>query len=149
MVTKKQIENLLKEAIRSGDDVRKRTYRMLLSAARLAEVEKIGELDDSEVIAVLQKEVKSRRETIADAEQAGRPDLIDAANAEIAILEEFLPEPFSLEKLEVLAKEAIAEAGATSMREMGQVMKILMPRLQGRATGDQASQIVRKLLQSP
>jgi uncharacterized protein len=149
MVTKKQIENLLKEAIRSGDDVRKRTYRMLLSAARLAEVEKIGELDDSEVIAVLQKEVKSRRETIADAEQAGRPDLIDAANAEIAILEEFLPEPFSLEKLEVLAKEAIAEAGATSIREMGQVMKILMPRLQGRARGDQASQIVRKLLQSP
>jgi hypothetical protein len=149
MVTKKQIEDLLKEAIRSGDDVRKRTYRMLLSAARLAEVEKIGELDDSELLAVLQKEVKSRRETIADAEQAGRPDLIDAANAEIAILEEFLPEPFSLEKLEVLAKEAIAEAGATSIREMGQVMKILMPRLQGRARGDQASQIVRKLLQSP
>jgi uncharacterized protein YqeY len=147
MTTKKQIENLLKEAMRSGDDVRKSTYRMALSAIKLAEVEKVAELNDSEMNAVLQKEVKSRRETIADAEQAEREDIIQAAMAEIAILVELLPEPMSMEELESMAKDAIEETGATSIREMGQVMKVLMPRTQGRATGEQTSQVVRKLLQ--
>jgi uncharacterized protein len=147
MTTKTQIETSLKDAIRSGDDVRKRTYRMALSAIKLAEVEKVGELSDTEMISVLQKEVKSRRETITDAEQAGRNDIIQAAQAEIAILEELLPEPISQDKLEAMAKEAIEEVGAKSIREMGQVMKVLMPRIQGRATGEQTSQVVRKLLQ--
>lgn len=147
MNTKIKIENLLKEAIRSGDNVRKRTYRMVLSAIKLVEVEKIGELNDSEIISVLQKEVKSRRETIADAEQLDRKDIIDEAMAEIHILEELLPEPMSTEKLQEMAKAVIEEVGATSMREMGQVMKVLLPRVQGRATGEQASQVVRKLLQ--
>lgn len=147
MTTKRQIEEALKEAMRSKDDVRKRTLRMVLSSAKLAEVEKGGDLDEAGLISVLQKEVKSRREAIADAQRAGRPDLVEDAEAEIQVLNEFLPEPISTEKLELMAKEAIDEVGATSMREMGQVMKILMPRLQGQATGEQASQIVRKLLQ--
>lgn len=147
MNTKIKIENLLKEAIRSGDNVRKRTYRMVLSAIKLFEVEKIGELNDAEIISVLQKEVKSRRETISDAEQLDRKDIIEEAMAEIHILEELLPEPMSTEKLQEMAKAVIEEVGATSMREMGQVMKVLLPRVQGRATGEQASQVVRKLLQ--
>jgi hypothetical protein len=98
-------------------------------------------------MAILHKEIKSRREAIADAEKAGRPDLIQAGEAEIAILEGFLPKGFSSEELDALARQAVTEAGATSIREMGAVMKLLMPRLQGRATGDQASQAVRKLLQ--
>lgn len=147
MTTKKQLEEALKEAMRSRDDVRKRTLRMVLSAIKLSEIEKGEGLEDSEMMAVLQKEVKSRKESIADAQHAGRPDLVDAAEAEIKVLEEYLPEPLTPDQLELIAKDAIDEVGATSMREMGQVMKVLMPRIQGQATGEQASQIVRNLLQ--
>ena len=145
--TKSQLESALKDAMRAGDDVRKRTLRMALSAIRLAEVEKGGALDESATLAILQKEIKSRHEVIADAQRAHRPDLEADANAEIKVLEEYLPQPFTPEELEALARQVIAEVGATGPREMGQVMKALVPRLQGRATGDQASQAVRKLLQ--
>jgi uncharacterized protein YqeY len=147
MNTKAQLESSLKDAMRSGDDVRKRTIRMALSSIRLQEVERGGAVDDNAVLAILQKEVKSRQETIQDAERANRADLVQAAQAEILVLQGFLPRPFTPEELEALAKQAVAEVGATSLREMGQVMKVLVPRLEGRATGDQASQAVRKLLQ--
>jgi hypothetical protein len=146
MTTKSELENALKDAMRSGDDVRKRTLRMALSSIRLAEVEKGSALDDNALMAVLQKEMKTRQEAIEEAQTAKRPDLEAEAKAEIVVLQSFLPLQLSPEELESLARQAIAETGATSAREMGQVMKVLMPRLQGRATGDQASQIVRKLL---
>jgi hypothetical protein len=104
-------------------------------------------MDEAAYMAIIQKEIKSRRESIADAEKANRPEMIVQAEEEIKILQGYLPASLSQEELENLARSAIVEAGATSIREMGQVMKILMPRLQGRATGDQASQVVRKLLQ--
>jgi len=132
--------------MRAQDDLRKRTLRMALSAIRLAEIESKQTLDDATVMAVLQKEVKSRQEAIAEAKKANRPDLVEAAQAEIEVLQSYLPQPFSAAELEQLAREAIAEAGATSPRDMGQVMKILMPRLQGRATGSEANQVLRRLL---
>ena len=147
MDLKTQLQEALKDAMRARDDLRKNTLRMVLSAIRLTEVDKGADLDDQGVMAILHKEIKSRRESMADAERAGRPDLIQAGEAEIAILEGFLPKGFSAEELDALARQAVAEAGATTIREMGAVMKLLMPRLQGRATGDQASQAVRKLLQ--
>lgn len=147
MDTKTQLETALKDAIRSNDELRKRTLRMALSNIRLTEIDKGVKLDESGLLAILQKEVKTRHEVIADAEKAARPDLIVEAQAEIAILEEYLPKALTEPELEILARQVIAEVGATSPREMGQVMKTLMPRLQGRATGDQASQVVRKLLQ--
>jgi uncharacterized protein YqeY len=146
MTLKEQLETSLKDAMRAGDEVRKRALRMVLSAIRLAEVEKGQPLDDAGVTGVLLKEVKSQQEAIADAQKANRPDLIANTQAEIAVLEGFLPRPFSPEELEQLARQAISETGATSQKEMGMVMKTLMPRLQGRATGDQASQVVRRLL---
>ena len=97
-------------------------------------------------MAVLQKEVKSRNESIADAQRAGRPDLIAAAQDEIGVLETFLPKPFTAQELEDLARQAIDEAHAHAPGDMGKVMKLLTPRLQGRATGAQASQVVRQLL---
>jgi uncharacterized protein YqeY len=147
MTTKQQLENSLKEAMRSGDDVRKRTIRMVLSAVKMVEIDKGTALDEIGIAAILQKEIKSRRESIADAQRAGRSDLATAAEAEISVLESYLPKGLSPEELESLTRQVITEVGATSLREMGQVMKVLLPRLQGRATGDQASQVVRKLLQ--
>ena len=147
MDLKTQIQTSLKDAMRSGDELRKNTLRMALAAIKFAEVEKGAHMDENAYLAILHKEVKSRRESIADAQRANRPDLIQAAEAEIAVLETFLPKALSEAELENLARQVIAEVGATSLREMGQVMKTLMPRLQGRATGDQASQVVRKLLQ--
>jgi len=148
MDTKTKLQEALKDALRTGNQMRKDTLRMIIAAIKLAEVQPGGKsLDDAAYLAIVQKEVKSRRESIADAERAQRPDLIAAAEAEIIILEEFLPKSISPAELEELARQVIAETGATSIREMGQVMKTLIPRLQGRATGDQASQAVRKLLQ--
>ena len=145
-MTKLELENALKDAMRAGDDVRKSTLRMALSAIRLAEVEKGKPLDEPGLLAVLHKEVKSRRESIADAQRANRPDLILGAEAEIAVLEGFLPKAMAAEELESMVRQAIDETGATSLRDMGQVMKLLLPRLQGLVPGDQASQAVRKLL---
>lgn len=147
MELKNQLQDALKDAIRSHDEVRKNTLRMVLSSIRLMEIDKGAALDDQGVMGILHKEIKSRREAIADAERANRPDLILAGEAEILILESFLPKGFSAEELDALARQAITEAGATDIRQMGAVMKILMPRLQGRASGDQASQTVRRLLQ--
>ncbi len=146
MNTKEKLENDMKDAMRNKDEARKRTLRMALSEIKLAEIDKREALDEAGVIAVIQKEVKSRREAIADAERASRPDLVADANTEIAILETYLPQQLTPEELDALAQEAVDETGATSMREMGQVMKVLMPRLEGRATGQEASQAVRKLL---
>jgi hypothetical protein len=146
MSIKEQLQSQLKDAMRAGDDLNKRTLRMAISAIRLAEIDKGSELDDNAALAILQKEVKSRQETIEEAQQAGRPELADATQQEIEVLKAFLPEQLSPEELEVLAKQVITEVGATSMREMGAVMKVLVPRLEGRATGQQANQVVRKLL---
>jgi len=146
MNLKNQLETALKDAMRAQDDLRKRTLRMALAAIHLAEIESKQALDDQAVMAALQKEVKSRQEAIEEAGKANRPELAAAAQAEIEVLQGFLPRPFSTAELEELVREAIAEAGATSAREMGQVMKILMPRLQGRATGGEANQVLRRLL---
>ena len=147
MITKNELETLLKEAMRSGNDVRKRTLRMVLSAIKLAEIDKSQALDENGIAAILQKEIKSRRESIADAQRANRPDIITAAEAEIAVIDGFLPKPLAPEEVENLVKQVITELGAASPKDMGQVMKALLPRLQGRAPGDQVSAVVRKLLQ--
>jgi len=146
MTVKSQIENDLKDALRAGDDLRKRTLRMALSAIKQTEIDKGLTLDDPGVMGILQKEIKARNEAIADAERAHRQDLVAASRDEIAVLEGYLPKALTPQELEDLARQVIAEVGATSPAQMGQVMKLLMPRLQGRATGDAASQTARKLL---
>jgi uncharacterized protein YqeY len=146
MTTKLQIENALKDALRAKDEARKRTIRLVLSAIKLSEVENGAALDEAGVNSILQKEIKSHRDTIADAERANRHDLIVEAQEEITILESFLPQMLSPDELESMVRDAISEVGAESPRSIGQVMKILMPKIQGRADGSQVNQIVRKLL---
>lgn len=147
MSLKDELSNALKDAMRASDDGRKVPLRLVISAIKLAEVEKGGELDDTEVMGMIQKEVKARRESIADAEKAKRDDLIAAAQAEMAVLESFLPKGLTAEELEAIVRAAIAEAGATSPADMGAVMKLLVPRTKGRADGGQVSALVRQLLQ--
>ena len=147
MNLKSTLQSDLKDAMRNREETRKDTIRMALSAIKLAEVEKSAQMDESAYLAIIQKEIKARRESIADAERANRPELIIQAEQEIKVLQCYLPAAFSEEELEAMVKATVSEVGATSIREMGQVMKVLIPKLQGRATNDQASQAVRKLLQ--
>lgn len=148
MSLKSKLEADLKQAMRTGDDLAKRTLRLCLSAIKLAEVENRGELEDGAILAILQKQLKSRQETIEEAENLGRMDLVEGANAEIAFLKPYLPEPFSQEELIKLVREAIAETGASSAQDMGLVMKALLPRVQGRADGKAVSTAVREQLGS-
>jgi uncharacterized protein YqeY len=147
MDLKSTLQSDLKDAMRHGEETRKSTLRMALTAIKLAEVEKNAHMDEGAYLVVIQKEIKARREAIEDALRANRPELVIQAEQEIKILQSYLPTALSPDELETMAKAAVSEAGATSIREMGQVMKILIPRLHGRATGEQASTVVRKLLQ--
>jgi uncharacterized protein len=148
MDTRQKLETALKDAMRSGDEMRKQSVRMVMSAVKLAEVEKGEKMDDAGIIAIVQKEIKSRSEALQDAQKAGRPDLADKAQEEMAFLGTFLPQQLSSDELDSLAKEAIQEVNAKSPTDMGKVMKVLMPKVQGRAAGDQVSQAVRRNLQS-
>lgn len=146
METRQKLEMALKEAMRSGDAMRKQTVRMVMSAIKLSEVEKGAPLDETAIIAIIQKEVKSRQEAMQEAQKANRPDLSERAKEEMTFLETFLPKQLTPEELDALVREAIAETGAAAPSDMGKVMKVLMPKIQGRAAGDQVSQAVRRQL---
>ena len=147
MSIKTQLNDSMKDAMKSGDEVRKRTVRMALAAVKQAEVDKRIELDDAAVMALLQKEVKNRREALEEAKKANRADLIEANEAEINILQSFLPKAMPAEELRALVQAAIEETGAASPADMGKVMKTVMPRVAGRAPNDMVSAAVRELLQ--
>lgn len=146
MSTKDLLTEALKQAMRDRDERRKRTIRLALAAIKNAEIDAQSDLDEAAILTILQKEVKSRRETIEGAEKARREDLIAEALEEIEIVESFLPKPLTEEELKKLVQDAIHQSGATSPREMGKVMQIIMPQVAGRADGKQVSQIVQQLL---
>jgi hypothetical protein len=148
MNLKENIQKALTKAMKERDEDTKRTLRLVLSAIKLAEIDEKGELDESRILAILQKEVKTREDSIQEAQAAGRQDLIQQAEREIKILNLFLPKQLDDEELKQLAKGVIQETDATSIRDMGMVMKNLMPKLEGRASGQDASKIVRELLQN-
>ena len=147
MDTKAKLENDLKDAMRSGDDTRKRTIRMVLAAIKQTEIDKQVTLDETGVIGILQKEVKTRRESLEEAQKAGRADLAASTDAEIQVLNGYLPQAMDPAELTALAESVITEVGATTPADMGKVMKVLLPRVAGRAANDQVSLVVRGLLQ--
>jgi uncharacterized protein YqeY len=147
METKAKLETALKEAMKAGDDVRKRTVRMALAAIRQQEIDRQVQLDEAAVLAILQKEIKTRKEAVEEARKAERLDLVAAAEAEIAVVEAFLPKAMSADELAALVDAAIAETGAAAPTDMGKVMKALLPKVAGRAPGDQVSAAVRQRLQ--
>ncbi|HSG25503.1 MAG TPA: GatB/YqeY domain-containing protein [Anaerolineales bacterium] len=147
MSLKANLQKHLTEAMKNRDELRKVPLRLVMAAIKETEIDKQSDLDDSDVLRIIQKEAKARLDTIADAQKAKRPDLEERAEAELAILKEFLPEELSQEKIEALVRETIAEVRAASMADMGAVMKAIMPKIQGRADGGQVSQAVRQALQ--
>lgn len=147
MTIKTQLNDSMKDAMKSGDEVRKRTVRMVLAAVKQVEVDKRIELDDMAIMALLQKEIKNRRESLEEAKKANRPDLIEANEAEIKVLEVFLPKAMPAEELRALVQAAITETGAAGPADMGKVMKLVMPKVAGRAPNDAVSAAVKELLQ--
>lgn len=147
MSKKDELNAALIAAMKSHDEVKKVPLKLVMAAVKLAEIETKEKLDDPDVIRIIQKEVKSLNELIADAEKAERDDLIATAKAEREVLQEFLPAGLSEEELLAIVKDAITESGAASPAEMGAVMKILMPKVQGRTDGSQVSQLVKQELQ--
>jgi len=147
METKTKLETALKEAMKAGDEVRKRTVRMALAGIRQAEIDRQVKLDEAGVMSILQKEIKTRKESVEEARKANRADLIEATEAELAVLDTFMPQAMSAEELGALVDAAIAEVGAVAPSDMGKVMKVLLPKVAGRAPGDQVSAAVRQRLQ--
>ncbi|MEN4013209.1 MAG: GatB/YqeY domain-containing protein [Bellilinea sp.] len=147
MELKKQLENALKEAMKSADEPRKRTIRLIMASIKNLEIDKGSSLDDAGILNVIQKEIKIRKEAIEGAEQAHREDLKVETQKEVMILETFLPTQLGDDELRAMIKNSILEVQATSINETGKVMKALMPKVQGRATGDRISQLVREILQ--
>ena len=148
MPLKKQIEADLKEAMRSGDAARKRALRTLITAISRAERagEELRELSDEEILQIIAKEAKKREESIEAYERGGRADLVAEERAELEVLRAYLPRQLTREEIEARAREVIAEVGASSPRDMGKVMKVLMAEMRGRADGRLVNQIVRDLL---
>jgi len=146
MTLKERLREDLTHAMRQKDAVRKRTLRMALTEIKLLEVDKGEELNDAEVDAVLQKEAKKRREMLDELTRVDRPDLEAAEQAELAVLVEYLPKQFGRDEIAELARQVIAEVGAEGPGQMGQVMRVLMPRVKGQADGKLVGQVVRELL---
>ena len=146
MDTKTKLNEAMKESMKSGDNLRKQTIRMVLAAVKQAEVDKRVDLDEAAVTALIQKEVKNRREAIEDAKKASRDDLVEGTASEIKILEEFLPKAMPIEELKALVQAAITETGAAAPSDMGKVMKVVMPKVAGRAPNDMISATVKELL---
>ena len=144
--TRERIEADLKSAMKAGDRTRVSTLRMVTSELKNARIDKGEDLEEDEVVGVLAKAQKQRRESEEQYRDAGRDDLADKEAAEAEIIQEYLPEPISDEELSELIDAAIAETGATSMSDMGAVMGRVMPDVRGRAEGSEVSRRVRERL---
>jgi uncharacterized protein len=141
-----RLETELTTAMKERDTARRDALRLILSSLRAAEKELQRPLHDDEELQVLQRERKRRLESAEAFRAAGREEQAEAEEAELDVLEEFMPEPLSEEELERIVDDAIAEVGATSMRDLGRVMADVMPQIAGRADGSAVSQIVREKL---
>ena len=146
MSLKDKLTEDLKQAMRQGDELGRSTLRLVMAAIKNAEIEKRRELEEGELLAIIAKEAKQRHESIAQFERGGRQDLVDREEAELQILLAYLPEQLSREEIEAQARQIIEEVEATSPAQMGQVMRQLMPLMQGKADGKLVSQVVKELL---
>jgi uncharacterized protein YqeY len=143
MTLKARISEDMKSAMRARDTVRLGTVRLLLAAIKQKEVDERNEADDAAVTGIVEKLIKQRKDSISQFQAAGRDDLVAAEQAELAVLQTYLPEQLSSAEIEAAVAAAIAESGATSARDMGKVMGLLKPRLAGRADMGQVSSLIK------
>lgn len=136
---KERIKDDMKAAMKGGDKSRLGVIRLILAAIKQVEVDERIELDDARVILVLDKMLKQRRESIRQYSEAGRNDLADVESAEIVVIQDFMPQPLSDAEIDGLIANAVAETGATAIKDMGAVMALLKPQMQGRADMAQVS----------
>ena len=146
MSLKERIQQDMKDAMRAADKPRLATIRLILAAIKQIEVDERKDLDDTGITIVLDRMVKQRRESISQFEKAGRTDLVDQEAAELAIIQTYLPEPLSEGELNTLIDEAMAQTGASSIKDMGRVMALLKPELQGRADMGAVSAMIKARL---
>ncbi len=147
MTLLERLSRELKAAMLARDAARLSTLRLLKSAIGYAQIERKTEtLSDAETVAIIQKEVKKRREAVEQFERGGRPELAAKEKQEITVLESFLPKPLTTEELEQLVRAAIQETGATGKKQMGQVIKAVQAKAAGRANGKAISELVGKML---
>ncbi|MBE7529699.1 MAG: GatB/YqeY domain-containing protein [Ardenticatenaceae bacterium] len=149
MTLKEQLTDELKIAMRAGNVERRDTIRLLQAAVKQEEIDRQVTLDDDGVLAVLQKQAKQRRESIADYEKAGRPELAAEEQQQLTIIQSFLPQMMSRDEVEQLARQVIADLGVADVKEMGQVMGKLMPQVKGKADGRLVNEVVRSLIGNP
>jgi len=138
----------LKQAMKSGDKVRLSTLRLLMAAIKNRQIDKGGVLDDAEALDVVRLATKQRREAITLARQYAREDIVQQEERELAILETYLPEQLNTEDLIQRIAAVIQELGATSDKDLGRVMRVLMPEVKGRADGNTVNRLVRERLMS-
>jgi uncharacterized protein YqeY len=143
---KKRILNDVKIAMKAGEKERLATLRLITAAIKQREVDERIELDDEQVILTLDKMVKQRRESIAQYDAAGRDDLSAIEQAELPVIQGFMPTPLSDSEIEALISDAISHSGAAGMKDMGKVMGILKPKMQGRADMSAVSSKIRSVL---
>ena len=148
MSLKEQLANDLKDAIRQRDDSRKIAIRMSISAIKNAEIKRGAALSEADVLTLVSREAKQRRESIAEFEKADRRDLVEKERAELEVLQSYLPAQVSRDEIAEAAREVIAEVGAGGPRDKGKVMPVLIGRLAGRAEGREINEVVTELLAS-
>lgn len=148
MHPKEAVQADLRTAMKAGDTRRREVLRMLMAAFKQVEVDTRQELTAEDALDILLSEAKKRRESIAEMAEAGRDDLREQEEYELAVIENYLPQQLSAEAIDELVREAIAETGANSPRDIGIVMKAVMPKVKGQADGKLVNQIVRQRLNS-
>jgi uncharacterized protein YqeY len=146
MSLKARIQQDMKDAMRAAEKARLSTIRLILAAIKQREVDERKDLDDVEIALVLEKMVKQRRESISQFEKAGRTDLVEQETAELAVIQPYLPEQLSESELSALIEETLTQSGATSVKDMGKVMALLKPRVQGRADMGAVSALIKARL---
>lgn len=148
MGLKERLINDMKEAMKSKDRVKLSTIRMINSLIKNAEIEKRGELSDEEIVSLLMKYAKQRRESIEMYEKGGRRDLVEKEKQELSIVESYLPEQMGEDEVREIVREAVEKTGARSVKDIGSVMKYVMPKVKGRVDGSTVNRIAKEMLES-